>query len=89
VLLKWKYPYQISKVVNTNLILLEVHVSYTVEVYKSHINSRFTFECFILYCHFCVDKGLYLATSRRSGIEEAVSFKWTYHGERIGLVAKQ
>jgi len=34
--LKMKYLYQISKVMIACLILLEVHVSYTVEVCKSH-----------------------------------------------------
>jgi len=44
VLLKLKYPYQISKVVNTRLILLEAHVSYTVESRKYHTNCRLNFE---------------------------------------------
>jgi len=25
----------------------------------------------------------------RSGLDRAISFKWTYHGESIGLVPKQ
>jgi len=34
VLSKMNFHYQISKLVNTHFILLEVHVSYTFEVYK-------------------------------------------------------
>jgi len=34
VILRMKFPYQISKVVNIWLLLLEVHVSNTFEVYK-------------------------------------------------------
>jgi len=50
VLLKLKYPYQ-SKVVNTCLILFEVHVSYTVEARKYHTNCRLTFEFTITVFH--------------------------------------
>jgi len=28
-------------------------------------------------------------TVRRSGLEGAISFKWTYPGKSVGLVAKQ
>jgi len=39
--------------------------------------------------HKYLDKGLYLGTLKRSGLEEATSFKWTYYRESVGLVAKQ
>jgi len=76
-----KYPYQISKVVNTCLILLQVLVCHTVKVLKYHSNCRLNFESFIRYCRFHVDKGHSLATFRRSDLEEAISFKWTNHIE--------
>jgi len=44
---KLKSPYQSSKVVHNRLFLLEVHVSYTVEVCKYHTNCRLSFESFI------------------------------------------
>jgi len=37
--------------VNTRLVLLEVHVSYTVEVLKYHTYCRLTFESFTCYYH--------------------------------------
>jgi len=74
-----------TKVVNTRLSLLEVHVSHSVEVNKYHTNYRLNFES---YCRFRVDEGLYLATFRKSNLEEA-NFKWTFHEDSIGLVAKQ
>jgi len=71
--------------VSTRIILLEIHVSYAVEVRKYHMNCRLIFESFIHYCHFWVDKGLYLAMFR-SSLEEAISFKGT---KSVGLVVKQ
>jgi len=44
-----KSSYQISKVVNTRVVLLEVHVSYKFEVRQYHTNGRLTFEGFIRY----------------------------------------
>jgi len=40
-----KSPYLISKLVNTRLILLEVHGGYTLEVRKCHTNYRWGFIC--------------------------------------------
>jgi len=50
-----KYPYKMSKVVNSRLILLEVHVSYAGEGRNYHTNCRLIFETFIRYYPFCVD----------------------------------
>jgi len=53
VLSDMKFPYQISKIVNTPF-LLEVRVSYIVEVSNYHTNRRLTFEYFISYdCFRC------------------------------------
>jgi len=51
--------FQISKVVNTCLILLGFLVCHTVEVQKYHTNCRLNFESFICYCRYRVDKGPY------------------------------
>jgi len=68
--LKVKSLYQIS---SRSHILLEVHVSYTVEEHKYHTNCRLTFKSFFRY--YCLpyrsDRGIFL------------------YGESVGLVAKQ
>jgi len=65
--------YQISKVANPRLNLLEVHVSYyTVKVHKYHF----------------VDLPLKALSAITVFHVKAVSFKWTYHGENVGLIVK-
>jgi len=57
--LKMMSPHQISKVVNTLLFLLEVHVSYTVEIHTlNHTNCRLTFDSCIRYYCLRVDGGV-------------------------------
>jgi len=86
-----KTLYQISKAVNTLLILLEVHVNciYTVEVLKYHTNCRLTFESFIRYYHlqYRLDRGLNLRLGVR--LRSSSKLQIDYHGDSIGLVVKQ
>jgi len=78
VLLKLKYPYQISKVVNTSLIVLEVLVSHTVEIGIT-VTVDLTLKALsAIAISLLIAKGLYSGTFRKSSLE-AISFKWTSH----------
>jgi len=64
----------------------EVMSSFLSKIYHQKLSS---FILVIKYIYNKASKYTDELTVRRRGLDGAISFKWTYHGENIGLVPKQ